>query len=87
MQKDKALVKEVTRELKLPTKETISSDDDTNLTKLSSKNEFMETAGAAMKAYCSSIKEQSDHMLIMSLASPQKKIVLDAKTAVMLEEL
>jgi hypothetical protein len=87
LMKDKSMVKQVIRELKLPTKEINSSDDDTNLTKLSSNNEFMETVGAAMKAYCNSVKEQSDHLLIMSLASPQKKIIMDAKTSVMLEEL
>jgi hypothetical protein len=85
--KDKALVKEVIKELNLPTMENISSDDETNRTQNAAKNDFFATASTAMIAYAKCLKDRSDEKFVMTLPSPEKKMMQKAKTDLMIEEL
>jgi hypothetical protein len=84
--KDKALVKEVIKELNLPAMENISSDDDTNRTQNAAKNGFFATASTAMIAYAKSLKDRPDDKFLLTLPSPEKKMQ-KAKTKLMIEEM
>jgi hypothetical protein len=87
--KDRELVKATIKELNIPmTAESISSDDDTKQSVLTlAKNDFYTTAGTAMMSYCKSMQEQINQNMISTLATPQKKRVLEAKVSSMLEEI
>jgi hypothetical protein len=86
MLKDRELVKATIKELNIPmTAESMSSDDDTKQSNLTSKNELFAIAGTAMMAYCKSMQEQINKNMISALATAQKKRVIEAKTSSMLE--
>jgi hypothetical protein len=52
-------VKESMKELQIPFIDTTLSDDDTNLTRNTAKNDFFVNAGSAVMAYTESLKEES----------------------------
>jgi hypothetical protein len=94
MLKDKALVKETMKEMQIPFVVSTLSDDDTNLTRSTAKNDFFVSAGTAMIAYTESLKEQSktfkeksDTDFFLTLATPDKKRVMQARTNLMIEEM